>query len=105
MSITVRLFTAKELLAAKSGTDKWLATLLMNKKTLSPLESAGVPMHLRREYTVVFTNGDHVTVYATDEKMAMRFIKSEYHIKCVKYVDEVIRLVTTRIIYGKEANR
>lgn len=77
MSITVRLWTDEELKATKH--DKWLATLLMNGTTFTEQEIAFYPYEQRRTYRCWWLGAEEeVTIYATDEKMLLRFIDAEY---------------------------
>ena len=77
MSITVRLWSDEELEATKH--DKWLATLLMNKKPLSIEEGNFYPYEQRRVYVCEWMNNtESITIYATDERMLLRFIDEEY---------------------------
>ena len=79
MSITVRLWNNEDLQAIK--TDKWIATIFMNGKTFSAKEIKHYPYNKRRIYkcTWLDINDEHThTIYATDEKMLLKFIDAEY---------------------------
>ena len=83
MSVTVRLWSDAELEATKS--DKWLATLLMNAATLTSKGIAFYPYKQRRTYQCTWDTDDEtmndyqpVTIYATDERMLLKFIDAEY---------------------------
>ena len=83
MSITVRLWSGTELEATKH--DKWLATLLMNATTLSKKEISFYPYKQRRIYECTWDKDDEtrnnyepITIYATDERMLLKFIDVEY---------------------------
>jgi len=83
MSITVRLWDSEELQAIRSGKDKWLTTVFMNVKTFSQEEILHYPYNLRRTYVCEWVENDYeepeeVTIFATDEKMLLRFIDEEY---------------------------
>ena len=89
MSITVRLWTDKELKAVKR--DKWLATLLMNATTLTEGMASSYPYEQRREYQCewVDTEPEVITIYATDERMLLKFIDAEYNHQ-PKFIFQVI---------------
>lgn len=83
MSITVRQWSLSELEAV--GKDKWLATLLMNRATLSSSELFFYPYSQRRTYHCTWDTDDEtrndyepITIYATDVRMLLRFIDEEY---------------------------
>ena len=84
MSITVRLRTDEGLEATR--TDKWLATLLMNTTTLSEEMALNYPYSQRRVYKCQWFEPDNeyhdhedvVTIYATDERMLLKYIDAEY---------------------------
>ncbi len=77
MSITVRLWSDEELEAVKH--DKWLATLLMNCKAFSSSEMYFYPYNKRRVYICFWMDEpEPTTIYATDERMLLRFIDAEY---------------------------
>ena len=76
MSITVKLWNQAELESLK--TDKWLATIFMNGKTFSANEMRYYPYNSRRTYVCTWYNDEPVTIYATDERMLLKFIKAEY---------------------------
>ena len=77
MSITVRLWTKDDL--AKIGKDRKLTTIFMNCTTLSKKEMAHYPYKLRRTFVASFEHSDdEVVFYATDDEMALWFIKEEY---------------------------
>jgi endoglucanase Acf2 len=90
MSITVGLWNDQDL--ANIGKDKWLTTIFMNKTTFSETESKHYPYELRKEYVAnIEFDGfiDTITFYATDDKMAVKFITTEYIAKYVKSVTRV----------------
>ncbi|KKL58177.1 hypothetical protein LCGC14_2228030 [marine sediment metagenome] len=74
--MSIRLWSDEELEATKN--DKWLATLLMNSNTLSERELLFYPYKQRREYECVWLDEPEVTIYATGERMLLRFIDEEY---------------------------
>lgn len=77
MSITVRLWSHAELEATKK--DKWLATILMNGKTFSQEEMSYYPYSQRRTYICEWVDEpEPITIYATDERMLLKFIDAEY---------------------------
>ena len=77
MSITVRLWSDAELEATKH--DKWLATLLMNGTTFTEKEMRFYPYTQRRTYLCDWENEPEPrTIYATDERMLLKFIDAEY---------------------------
>lgn len=83
MSITVRLWSDEELQSLKK--DKWLATIFMNGCNYSEREMKHCPYNQRREYRAIWDEDDEtrnnyepVTIYATDERMLLRFIDEEY---------------------------
>lgn len=77
MLITVRLWSTEELRATKH--DKWLATLLMNHKTHSKEELIYYTGLHRRVYQCKWVNEpEPITIYATDERMLLKFIDAEY---------------------------
>ena len=83
MDITVRLWSDEDLLALK--TDKWLATIFMNGCDYSAREMYYCPYSQRREYRAIWDEDDEtrnnyepITIYATDEKMLLKFIDAEY---------------------------
>ncbi len=83
MSVTVRLFSDRELEKIKSGEDKLLATIFMNKSTFSEQEIKAYPYGLRHTYICEWlSNGidgnDSVEVYATDIPHLVKFLKMEY---------------------------
>lgn len=79
MSITVRLWSKKELQAIKSGKDKFLATVFMNRSTFSQGELKHYPYHLRRTYIVFFNGQDEpVVVHAVNDQYLIKFLKAEY---------------------------
>ena len=81
MSVTVRLWDDKELKRAHS--DKWLATLLMNRKTFNKKEWCifeALPFD-KREFICYWDNkeGEEVeTIYAPDIRMLKQFILADY---------------------------
>jgi len=83
MSITVRYWGNEELKAIK--TDKWLATILMNATTLTEAMARAYPYNQRRTYQATWDEDDEtrnnyepITIYATDERMLLKFIDEEY---------------------------
>ena len=77
MSITVRLWTTEELASIKK--DKWAATILMNSVTLSKEMMKHYPYDIRRTYLCFWVDGAEETrIYATDERMLLKFIDAEY---------------------------
>ena len=77
MSITVRLWSQAELESLTR--DKWLATVFMNGTTFSQHDMEYYPYKLRKVY--ICGGGDEpeaITIYATDEKMLLKFIDAEY---------------------------
>lgn len=78
MSITDRLWSDGELEATKH--DKWLATLLMNGHTFTEREMKYYPYSQRRTYVCDWEDREDVsvTIFATDERMLLRFIDAEY---------------------------
>lgn len=77
MSITVRLWSTEDLESLK--TDKWLATIFMNAKTFGEKEIKYYPFGIRRTYACDFGDEEEtVTIYATDERMLLKFIDAEY---------------------------
>lgn len=77
MSITVRQWTQAELESLSH--DKWLATVFMNVKTFTKQQIEYYPYKLRKVYICEWTDEpEAVTIYATDEKMLLKFIDSEY---------------------------
>ena len=91
MSITIRLWTENEL--QNIHKDKWLATIFMNVKTFTENEIRYYPYKLRRTYIAEWVDEPGpVTIYATDEKMLLKFIDTEYdnrpdslHQKIIQY--------------------
>ena len=81
MSITVRLWSKEDLKKIKAGKDKWLITIFMNGNTFSEEAIKTYPYHLRRTYIATWhTDGNEAKFYATDDKMAIKFLKKEYTI-------------------------
>jgi len=77
MSITVRLWSDKDLQSLKR--DKWLATVFMNAKTFSKEEIVYYPYEARRTYICGWYDvPEPITIYATDERMLLRFLDAEY---------------------------
>ena len=77
MSITVRLWSKEDLKNLQH--DKWLATIFMNRSTFSQEEIKYYPYNLRREYVAIWhEENERITFYATDDEMAIRFLKAEY---------------------------
>lgn len=68
--------------AVKSGSDRWLATVFMNRHSYSEGELRYLPYHLRREYLLYLLElpdwWEPVTIYATDDEMAHRFAAAQY---------------------------
>lgn len=95
MSITVRLWTEEELKATKH--DKWLATILMNTRTLTEAMAKAYPYRQRRVYQATWDEDDEtrnnyesVTIYATDERMLLKFIDTEY----TRRPDRISQIIT-----------
>ncbi len=87
--MSIRLWSDEELKAVKH--DKWLATLLMNEKTLTPQEYAFYPYAQRRTYQCEWGGGpEPVTIYATDVRMLLKFIDAEY----IKRPDWIYQVIT-----------
>ncbi len=79
MSITVRLWNEKELSDIKTGKDRFLATVFMNRKTFSAQEINAYPYNLRRTFVCEWNDEpESITIYATDKKMLKRFLELEY---------------------------
>lgn len=77
MSITVRLWSQEELTSLTRN--KWLATIFMNAKTFSKEEIEYYPYRLRKTYICEWVDEpEAITIYATDEKMLLKFIDEEY---------------------------
>ncbi len=77
MSIAVRLWSKEELESLKK--DKWLATVFMNGNTFSSEEIEYYPYEMRRVYDCEWLDEpEPVTIYATDERMLLKFIDAEY---------------------------
>jgi hypothetical protein len=67
--------------------DKWLATLLMNASTLTAEMSKAYPYNQRKTYHARWDDEPEnpennepeiITIYATDERMLLKFIDAEY---------------------------
>uniref|UniRef100_A0A6M3JRY5 Uncharacterized protein n=1 Tax=viral metagenome TaxID=1070528 RepID=A0A6M3JRY5_9ZZZZ len=76
MSITVRLWNKEDLQSLKK--DKWLATVFMNGSTFTEEEIKYYPYEQRRVYECIWGIEEPVTIYATDERMLLKFIDTEY---------------------------
>ena len=77
MSITVRLWSDADLKAIEK--DKWLATIFMNVKTFAVHEHQYYPHKQRRTYECSWHDQpEPITIYATDERMLLKFIDQEY---------------------------
>lgn len=95
MSITVRLYSADDLAAIKSGADPWLSTVFMNRRTFSAAEMRAYPYSTRREYCLTFADhDDRVTFYAVNDACAVRFAYAEYIISTADVLERVERTVT-----------
>jgi len=82
MSITVRLWSDKDLEDIKSGKDKWKSTIFMNRTTFSEKEIKYYPYNQRREYLAELEGEEEpIRIYATDDKMAKKFLDAEYRTK------------------------
>ncbi len=94
MSITVRQWSPEELAAVRVGKDKWLTTVFMNVKTFNLSEITHYPYNLRRTYLCRWNKkpltANEVKIYATDERMLLRFIDEEY----IRRPDEIHQVVT-----------
>lgn len=88
MSITVRQWSQAELESLTH--DKWLATVFMNGHTFSAREMEFYPYKLRKTYICQWEEGEAVTIYATDEKMLLKFIDAEY----IKRPDTIAQKIT-----------
>lgn len=94
MSITVKLWDDKEL--NKLQSDKWLATVFMNKSTFSGIEMKYYPYNLRKHYRAFISCQDEpIKFYATDDKNALKFIRAEYN-GTIELLEELI--TTTRYV-------
>jgi hypothetical protein len=80
MAQTIRLWTAEELLAAKTGSNLWLSTLLLNSKTLSEDMAKAYPYDLRKTYIADWQQDgeEPVTIYAPNDEMVLKFIDGDY---------------------------
>ena len=77
MSITVRLWDKQDLESLQNNS--WLATVFMNGHTFSKEEIRYYPYNLRKQYHAVwYDDNEPITFYATDDKMAIKFLKVEY---------------------------
>lgn len=77
MSITIRQWTQEELDSLTHN--KWLATVFMNRKSFSAEEIEYYPYKLRKVYICEWVDEPEAyVVYATDEKMLLKFIDAEY---------------------------
>ncbi len=94
MSITVRLWNKEDLENLQS--DKWLATVFMNGHTFSKEEIRHYPYNLRKTYEAWFNDSpeEAVIFFATDDKMAIKFLEAEY----VRLPDSLNEVITTRRI-------
>ena len=95
MPITCRLWSDDELTAITTGKDKWLATIFMNRNTFSAEEAMHYPYNLRRTYDCYWqADGDlgaeDATIYATDQRMLLRFIDAEY----IRRPDAIHQVIT-----------
>lgn len=89
MSVTVRLWTEEEL--QRVTQDKFLATLLLNKKTLSK-EELRASRTLRAEtYIVSWRNGERVWVKAIDEESLGWFLEQEYTLNDLKKLEWIVK--------------
>jgi len=93
MSITVRLWSKKDLKKIKNGEDKLLTTIFLNVKTFSGEEIKFYPYHLRKVYQVTFMDNSEVEVYAIDDETLIEFLKLEYHFESVLRIFEIINTV------------
>lgn len=97
MSITVRQWSEEELQSLPK--DKWLATVFMNGMTFTEEEIEYYPYKMRRTYRCEWQEedkeapgyffADNVTIYATDERMLLKFIDEEYT-RRPDYIHQVI---------------
>lgn len=79
MSITIRLWSKKDLESIKSGNDPLLSTIFMNKCTFSEKEIKCYPYEARRVYLVSFKDQEEpVRVYAVNDKALFAFLNLEY---------------------------
>jgi len=70
----------------RTGTNRYMTTVFMNKKTFSTRSMKFYPpLPLRRTYLCEWRNQDdpskgtgEIAIYATDKKMLKRFLKAEY---------------------------
>jgi hypothetical protein len=92
MSITTRLWNQKDLEQIQN--DRWLATVFMNGHTFSKDEIRYYPYNIRKQYHATWydTEEEPLTFYATDDKMAIKFLKSEY----IRLPDTLQEILTTR---------
>lgn len=92
MSITVRLWNKQDLENLQN--DSWLATTFMNGHTFSKEEIWYYPYNLRKQYHAIWRDYDDepITFYATDDKMAIKFLKAEY----TRLPDTLQEIITTR---------
>lgn len=102
MSITVRLFDNQDLSNIATGKNKWLTTIFLNKTTFSETEIRIYPYQLRKEYMAnIEFDGmiETVTFYATDDKMAFKFINAEYDKRYIKSIERVSHTIRYKTIY------
>ena len=79
MSITVRLWTKRELELIKEGEKNHLITTFLNVKTFSEEMIKVYPYHLRRKYIATWNNEPScIEFYATDNESAKWFLSQEY---------------------------
>ena len=81
--ITVGLWSRKTLRDIQGGKDKWAATCFMNASTFGNDEIRHYPYHLQKKYRAwldmgMDTEPEMVTFYATDDKMAKRYLDEQY---------------------------
>ena len=89
MSITCRLWSGEELQSLKK--DKWLATIFMNGKSFSEKRAKYYPYEMRRTYLCDWVDQeDHTEIYATDERMLLKFIDAEY----IRRPDSIYQVIT-----------
>lgn len=80
--ITVGLYSPDTLRGVKSGRNKWAATVFMNRCSFSKDEIKSYPYASRRRYVAYLEDGDEpIIFYATDDKMAKKFLDSQYRTK------------------------
>lgn len=92
MSITVRLWTRKELESIKNRTanDDTL-TIFMNVGTFSEDAIDVYPYDIRKTYLAWFDDQDEpIKFYAVNDTSALWFLEQEYNTACIIEVDEQI---------------